>query len=184
MMKRRIFLWMGLIVLFLSFGLCRETLAKETYKVKRGDSIAAIAKKHGVSAESLKKANRMKGNALKPGQALVIPKHSKQKTAISGKSHSSTYSYRVKKGDTLASISKKTGISVNEIKRINNIHSRRLKVGQKILLSKREALDREKPVQADSAATETDESAEEGDPTGTNKEEINVTEIEKEAQSS
>jgi hypothetical protein len=40
MMKRRIFLWMGLIVLFLIFGISSELLAHEIYKVKRGDTLA------------------------------------------------------------------------------------------------------------------------------------------------
>jgi len=44
MMKRRIFPWMGLIVLFLSFGFSRETLAKEVYTVKRGDTVALMRK--------------------------------------------------------------------------------------------------------------------------------------------
>ena len=53
MMKRRIFPWMGLIVLFLSFGISRETLAQEIYKVKQGDNVSLIAKKYGVSVEVL-----------------------------------------------------------------------------------------------------------------------------------
>ena len=74
MMKRRIFLWMGLIVLFLSFGICRETLATEAYKVRRGDSIAAIAKKHGVDPGALKEMNNLRSNFLKTGQKIILAK--------------------------------------------------------------------------------------------------------------
>ena len=39
-------------------------------------------------------------------------------------------SYVVTKGDTLSSISRKVGISVEEIKRVNNLHTSVLKIGQ------------------------------------------------------
>ena len=138
MMKRRIFLWMGLMVLFLSFGFSRETLAKEAvYKSRPGDSIAAIAKKHGVSLQVLKEANGMEGNTIKTGQVFVIPKKGKQKTAKANKlPPSPSASYKVKSGDSIYSISRKTGFSVSEIKKINNLRSDALKVGQNILLAK------------------------------------------------
>ncbi len=39
-------------------------------------------------------------------------------------------SYLIRKGDTLSGISKKVGISIDEIKRVNNLHTASLKVGQ------------------------------------------------------
>lgn len=184
MMKRRIFLWMGLIVLFLSFGICRETLATEVYKVKRGDSIVAIAKKCGVNPEALKEANGMEGNALKIGQSLVIPERAKQQTATSKKASSRVSSYKVKRGDTLFSISRKTGLSVNEIKEINNLRSSSLKAGQEIILSKMGA-GQGKKAQTAGTSMETEEVDEEdggliGEPIG----DISLAEAEKDAQSS
>ena len=46
------------------------------YKVRRGDSLAKIAKRHGVSASAIKRANGLKGRnpKLRPGQRLKIPK--------------------------------------------------------------------------------------------------------------
>jgi len=136
MMKRRIFLWVGLIVLFITFGLCQEILAKE-YKVKRGDSLAKISKKFGVTTESLREANGLTGNALKPKQVLVIPNHGNKKLSKSKKknSHKTEY-YVVAKGDTLQSIATKTGYSVSSIKKWNHVNSRRLKIGQKLALAK------------------------------------------------
>lgn len=53
----------------------------KTYKVRKGDSLYSIAKKHGVSVDDLKKANGIKGKKtkLKPGQKLKIPRKSKKK---------------------------------------------------------------------------------------------------------
>jgi peptidoglycan endopeptidase LytE len=136
MMRRRIFLWVGLIVLFITFGLCQEILAKE-YKVKRGDSLAKISKKFGVTTESLREANGLTGNILKPKQVLVIPDQGKQKLAKSKKNNSlKTEYYVVAKGDTLHSIATVTGYSINDIKKWNHVNSRRLKIGQKLALAK------------------------------------------------
>ena len=46
------------------------------YKVRRGDSLAKIAKRHGTSVAALKRANGLKGRnpKLRPGQRLKIPK--------------------------------------------------------------------------------------------------------------
>jgi peptidoglycan endopeptidase LytE len=182
MMKRRIFLWMGLIVLFLSFGICRETLATEAYKVRRGDSIAAIAKKHGVSPGELKKTNGLEGNALKIGQSLIIPQLAKQKTAKSKKSSPPAASYTVKKGDTIAGISRETGLSVTVLKEMNNLPSNFLRTGQKIILAKADG-EQKKSVPSADASTEVDEDEEDGDLTGDPIGNISLTEAEKDAQS-
>jgi len=47
------------------------TLAK--YRVRGGDSLWEIAKRHGTSVASLKRANGMSSSRLKPGQVLEIP---------------------------------------------------------------------------------------------------------------
>ena len=48
----------------------------KTYKVRRGDSLAKIAKRHGTSVAALKRANGLKGRnpKLRPGQRIKIPK--------------------------------------------------------------------------------------------------------------
>jgi peptidoglycan endopeptidase LytE len=156
MMKRRIFPWMGLIVLFLSFGLGQETLAKEVYTVKRGDTVALIAKKFAVSQEALKEINDLRGNSIKYKQVLTIPstepatgakQGAKQSTAKAIKASAPLSSYTVKKGDSLYSIAKKTGISVSAIKETNHLRSNMLKPGRKIMLAKA-GLTLEKKVQS------------------------------------
>jgi peptidoglycan DL-endopeptidase LytE len=147
MMKRRIFLWMGLSVLFLSTCLCTEGFSKERYQVKQGSTLFTIAKKYGVSVADLKKANNLRGNALKPGQILTIPDRKeataaraemKVKPVAKGKTApaSKTSFYVVKKGDSIYSIAKKTGLSVAEIKQINHLRSNALKPGRKLALAR------------------------------------------------
>jgi membrane-bound lytic murein transglycosylase D len=46
-----------------------------TYKVKKGDTLYAIAKKYsGVSADNIKSHNSLMNSSLKPGMILKIPK--------------------------------------------------------------------------------------------------------------
>jgi len=135
MKERRIFLWMGLMVLFFSLSICGQGFAEEQYKVKKGDTLAKIAKKHGVSVQSLKEANDLDGSALKFKQALIIPTEGKKKSAKAAKTAPAVKSYYVaKKGDTVQTIARKTGQSVSEIRRINHLSSNKVKKGQKIAL--------------------------------------------------
>jgi peptidoglycan endopeptidase LytE len=138
MMRRRIFLWMGLGVLFTSLALCGNALAKETYPVQPGDTIAGIAAKTGVTPDALKAANNLKGSRLLANQILVIPPEKGGKTLKSKPSSISRGEvYAVKKGDTLDGISRKTGIPVAEIRELNRIRESALKVGQRLALKKK-----------------------------------------------
>jgi peptidoglycan endopeptidase LytE len=138
MMRRRIFLWMGLGFLFTSLILCGNALAKETYPVQPGDTIAGIAAKTGVTQKELKAANNLKGSRLQANQILVIPRHKGSKTVKSKPSSIARMElYSVKKGETLAGISRKTGIPVAEIREVNRIQGNVLKVGQKLSLRKK-----------------------------------------------
>jgi membrane-bound lytic murein transglycosylase D len=51
------------------------------HRVRRGETLSAIARRHGVSVAAIKQANNLKGSVIHPGTTLVIP---------SGRSSSST----------------------------------------------------------------------------------------------
>ena len=135
MIKQRIFLWMGVSVLFLLFGISQEGLAKEGYRVKRGDTLYKISKKFGINTQALKEANNLKNDVLMPNQTLIIPEQAKKIAKYRPAPSIKPESYLVKKNDCLFSIAKKTGLSVTEIKRINRLRTNRLKIGQKLVLS-------------------------------------------------
>jgi LysM repeat protein len=44
------------------------------HRVAKGDTLSEIAQRYKVSVVSLRSANRLKGNAVKPGQVLKIPR--------------------------------------------------------------------------------------------------------------
>lgn len=72
----------------------RERRAVEVYTVMQGDTLSNIAAKFEISIESIKWANNLTGDIVKPGQELDIPP-------------ANGVLITVKKGDTLASVSKK-----------------------------------------------------------------------------
>ena len=47
--------------------------ARATYRVREGDSLWTIARRHGVTVARIKEANGMRGSHLAIGQTLVIP---------------------------------------------------------------------------------------------------------------
>ena len=138
-MRRRIFVWMGLGVLFTTLALCGDLLATEMYTVQRGDTIMGIAGKIGVTPGALKAANQMTGSSLQVNQTLIIPSP-KIKTASQSKPSPLRRGegYMVKKGDTLSGIARTTGISVAELREINHLPGSALKIGQKLSLKKPE----------------------------------------------
>ncbi len=64
------------------------------YKVESGDTLSSIAAKFGITTDTIRWENDLKGDAIKPGQALrILPE--------------SGVVYKVKSGDTLESVAKK-----------------------------------------------------------------------------
>ena len=136
MMKRHMFLRMGIGVLFTFVILCGSAVAKETYVVQRGDTLTRIASKTGATVSALKAANRLKSNRLQIRQVLVIPAEPIHKTVKSNPSPVvRAEKYVVQKGDTLFRIARKTGISVAGLRELNRMQGSALKVGQKLVLS-------------------------------------------------
>jgi len=43
------------------------------YKVRRGDNLWSIARRHGISVQAIRRANKVASTRIKPGQVLAIP---------------------------------------------------------------------------------------------------------------
>lgn len=104
------------------------------YIVKKGDSLWSIANKYGLSVEQLKDMNNLSSNMLSIGQKLLI----NDGTDIDNVNDNY---YIVKAGDTLYSIANKYGLTVDELKKINNLSTNNLGIGQKLLIKKDNNLD-------------------------------------------
>ena len=105
------------------------------YTVKKGDSLYQIARNYNTTVEAIKKLNYLTNNVLQIGQKLRIPEEYKEEITPP-----SFITYTVKKGDTLYSIAKKYGISVNQILVDNNLNNNNLSIGQTLKIRTGESL--------------------------------------------
>lgn len=123
------------------------------HKVKAGETIASVANRYRTTTGAIRKQNRFLAKSnLKVGQALVVAvgdsrtvKTTENRESSADKSGVSnvTVPYKVKRGDTIFSLAKQFEMGVDEIRKINNIKSSTLKVGQKLKLDKKAPVDDE-----------------------------------------
>ena len=115
----------------------------ESYAVKKGDSLWAIAKRHNVSLSELYTANGLNQNSvLKIGQKIQIPVEGETaavKTETADAYQPSGYNvasedYTVKAGDNLSKIASKFDTSVSALKAANNKTSNVIRVGEKLMV--------------------------------------------------
>jgi len=108
--------------------------AAKTHKVKKNETLTSVAKKYHVSINSLKEANNRLNSSLKPGDILVIPPRTASAPAGKESATVSAATYKVRKGDTIQKIARKTGVSVARLKNLNGIGKGKLKNGQILAL--------------------------------------------------
>ncbi len=119
-----------------------EQPEKIRYRVKRGDYLGKIAERYGVGVSQIKRWNGMRSNSLRVGQSLIIhPRKSTNSGAIasnaSTQNNTSEKTYTVRNGDSLWSISQKfPGVSVQNLKKWNDISGNNLKPGTKLKIYK------------------------------------------------
>ncbi len=102
------------------------------YVVKQGDTLMGIARKMGVSAAAILKANKLQSGVIYVGQRLKIPK--RQNPASQARTQ--TVTHVVRRGETLSSIAALYGVTVAQIRQNNGLKDGDLiQVGQKLVIS-------------------------------------------------
>ncbi|MCC5804316.1 LysM peptidoglycan-binding domain-containing protein [Rossellomorea vietnamensis] len=109
-----------------------EPAASKTtnYKVKTGDTLSAIAKKYKTSVSNLKKINHLNSDRIYVGQVLKVSGSAAAPAKNESTAPSKTTTYKVKKGDNLSLIAKKYHTTVSSLKKLNNLKSDMIYVGQ------------------------------------------------------
>ncbi|EOT40401.1 LysM peptidoglycan-binding domain-containing protein [Enterococcus columbae] len=143
-----------------------------SYTVKAGDSLWAIATKHGLSVAQLKSMNSLSSDVIYPGQQLKVsatsnattttpsqgtntPTTSASSQTASTPSSTSTTSYTVKAGDSLWAIATKHGLSVAQLKSMNGLSSDVIYPGQQLKVSKTASTTAATPTPVTNKATTT-----------------------------
>jgi len=96
----------------------------QTYTVKSGDSLWKIANKFNTTVDAIINLNNLTSNILQIGQELKVPSSSTAGNRI----------YVVKSGDSLWKIANLYNTTVDDIKRLNNLTTNILQIGQELLI--------------------------------------------------
>ena len=137
----------------LSAASAKELNALQWYTVKRGETITTIARKLRVNRTDLAEANYLKAaSKVSAGQKLLVPRMPSAallaraasgqavdvadatETVAVGDEEETTVTYRVRSGDSLFSIAKKHGTTVESLKALNNLRSSALKIGTRLVV--------------------------------------------------
>ncbi|OHX65935.1 muramidase family protein [Flammeovirga pacifica] len=104
-----------------------STSKAETHTVAKGETLFAISRKYEVYHKDLIQWNNLPSNgAINEGQVLKLTDPN------SGSDTSFPEYHMVSGGETLYSISRKYGISINDIKKLNNMDSNNVNKGQRL----------------------------------------------------
>jgi len=110
------------------------------HKVKKGEVMATIAKRYGVSVKQIMAANSLKTNRVNAGQVLSINITEDSNTNTNkAKNTKKTQTYIVKRGDTLHSIAQKFDVAVADLKRWNKKYGNRIQPGNKLTIKQSDA---------------------------------------------
>lgn len=152
-MKPQIKIVMGILLAFLVSIHNVDVKAAQKHILQKGENLSELAKKYKVSVKELIRLNKIKNTkAMRAGKAVLIP-DSKQtakvpESALPQKIKSKppvkasapkNYSvkivkYKILKGDTIWTLSKRFNASTKEIKTLNKLKENKVKVGKTLFI--------------------------------------------------
>ena len=112
-------------------GRAYRTKPAGAVKVRKGDTLTRLAKRHGVQVKQLASANGLKpGSKLKVGARLVLPSSAKASRGTKSSASSRpardhrarTTRYEVHEGDTLAQVARVYGVTVERLAERNSLN--------------------------------------------------------------
>jgi len=106
-----------------------------THTVGDGETLWGIARQHGVSITDLQDTNGLSGATIRAGQVLQIPRSaSPSSSPAAATAARATVEHVVESGESLWSIARKYGSSVDAIQAANQLGDRPIQPGQKITI--------------------------------------------------
>ena len=114
------------------------------YRVRRGDTLGTIARRHGASVAQLKAWNGLRSNRIREGASLIVGGDSRAASgSSSGTGRSApvlspagggTGKYRIRRGDNLGAIATRFGVTVTDLKKWNGLRSSRIGAGDYLVV--------------------------------------------------
>ncbi len=112
------------------------------HRVRRGETLQKIARKYRTTVTNMKRWNNVSGSIIYPGQRLVAYYGERGHRSVPSVASSAPAAvrdgrleYRVQRGDSLWIISRKFGVTLDDLYRWNNMHSRSvLRPGETIMV--------------------------------------------------
>ena len=116
----------------------------QVYLIQKGETLYALSRKFDIPPSQLIKFNPTAENGLQIGQEFYIPLNKKAKPE-----NPEQKTHIVQKGETLYALSRKYGVSPEEIQKLNNLSSSALNIGQTIKIPNGQEEEEEKPAITD-----------------------------------
>jgi len=114
-----------LMAVSLSADVEDDMVVPTIYKVRAGDTLGQISERFDVSVRDIRQWNNIRGTTIYINQELTI--HSGAAGPVT--------TYRVQRGDNLSIIARRFGVSVENIKRWNNLRSNMIHPGQDLSIN-------------------------------------------------
>ncbi len=144
MKLRRVLILVLVFAVFATFLMPASAFAESSeqggkvHVVRRGDTLAKVAVRYGVSVAALSRANNLRNpNLIYVGQRLWIPTSNSAAASTANTKPAATNSsssvHVVRRGDTLAKIAQRYGVTIAALRNTNNIRNiNRIYVGQRL----------------------------------------------------
>lgn len=115
----------------------------KTHVVSRGESISAIAKRNGVTVQDILMANNIPAKdaaKIRPGKRLTIPSKGGVEASSGSKgskSSAKSKTHTIARGESLSTIAKRHGVTVQELCKANNLSAKqadKIQAGQTLTI--------------------------------------------------
>ena len=115
--------------------IAEKSASKVFHVVSEGETLYQISKTYGVKADYIALTNKIEGNTIFKGQKILIEKTGESKVPVSyevNPDHDNPNFHFVRTGETLYSIAKQHGLSVDKLKTMNGLSDNEIALGEKL----------------------------------------------------